>query len=158
MNLEPTWEYVADTVMGGVSRGAFARDIIDGRQAARLIGEVSLDNNGGFIQMAFDLAGGAVFDASAFAGIEMAVRGNGEGYELRLRTTALTRPWQSYRIGFRAPEAWQVLRFPFARFEAHRTDSAFDPAKLRRMGVIAVGREMAVDVAVASVALYREDV
>ncbi|MFT4619917.1 MAG: hypothetical protein ACI9KS_000438 [Sulfitobacter sp.] len=155
MELEPIWEYVADTVMGGVSRGAFAREIVDGRRAARLFGRVSLENNGGFIQMAFDLAGGGVFDARAYDGIELVVQGNGAGYELRLRTTALTRPWQSYRTAFRAPGPWTQLRFPFAQFQAHRTDVAFDPATLRRMGVIAVGREMDVDVSVASVSFYR---
>ncbi len=156
MELEPRWEYVADTVMGGVSRGAFAREIVEGRRAARLVGQVSLENNGGFIQMAFDLAEGRVFDVSAYAGIEMDVQGNGAGYELRLRTTALRRPWQSYRAGFIAPEAWQTLRFPFAAFQAHRTDAPFDPATLRRMGILAIGREMVADVSVAAVRLYTD--
>ncbi len=156
MELDPQWEYVTDGVMGGVSRGAFAREVVAGQRAARLTGQVSLDNNGGFLQMAFDFAGGGVLDASGFEGLGLQVFGNNETYELRLRTTGLMRPWQSYRVAFEARDQWQSLRFPFARFQPHRTDLPFDPARLRRGAVIAVGREMAVDVAVAGVHLYRD--
>lgn len=151
MQLSPDWEYVADTVMGGVSQGQLS--VAEG--AARLTGSVSLDNNGGFIQMAFDTAQGGALDASAFAGIEMRVRGNGAGYELRLRTDQLSRPWQSFRAGFEAGAEWQVLRFAWADFEAHRTDAAFDPARLRRIGVLAIGSEMQADVSIAEIGFYR---
>ncbi|MEM7544003.1 MAG: CIA30 family protein [Pseudomonadota bacterium] len=154
--LTPNWEYVADGVMGGVSEGQMTSTRIDGRDAARLIGNVSLDNNGGFIQMAFDLmpAGGA-FDASAWRGVEMSVRGNDEGYDLRLRTDQLTRPWQSFRCLFHAPSVWTTRRMAFADMTAHKTDAAFDPARLRRIGVLAIGRAFAVDIAVASIGFYR---
>ncbi len=62
------WGVVADTVMGGVSVGQVTSGIIYKRHAARLTGKVSLDNNGGFVQMAFyindDCTG---FEASAYA-------------------------------------------------------------------------------------------
>jgi hypothetical protein len=155
MDLNPDWEYVADTVMGGVSTGAVTREDVAGREAARLSGEVSLDNNGGFIQMAFDLAGGDVMDVSGFAGVEMQVYGNGAGYELRLRTDQLSRPWQSFRAGFDAPSQWQTLQLPWAAFEAHRTDAVLDPARLRRMGVLAIGSEMQADIAIAEIGFFR---
>ena len=37
--------------------------------------------------------------------------------------------------------------------EAYRTDANFDASELRRVGVVAVGREFAVDVAVSGVRL-----
>ncbi len=151
MQLDPDWRYVADEVMGGVSQGQAAREEVAGRMATRLTGAVSTDNNGGFIQIAFDLSA----DASGFNGIEIDVRGNAEDYDLRLRTTALNRPWQSFRLSFNAPQEWTTLRLPFARFEPHRTDAAFDPAQLRRIGVLAVGREFQADIAVAGIRLYR---
>ncbi len=78
MELTPKWEYVADTVMGGVSRGEATQTVVDGRAAIRLTGEVSLDNNGGFVQIAFDLGeGGETFDASAWTGIALDVLGSG---------------------------------------------------------------------------------
>lgn len=150
------WEYVADTVMGGVSRGGLTFETVEGRAAARLVGDVSLDNNGGFIQIASDLRpDGASFDARGWTGVEIEVLGNDHSYDLRLRTDALTRPWQSYRAAFDAVPEWTTLRLPFAGLEANRTDAPFDPARLRRIGILAIGEAFRADVAVAGVWLYR---
>jgi len=147
------WEYVADTVMGGVSSGGLARERVAGRPANRLTGRVSLDNDGGFIQMALDLGpdGGAV-DARGWSGIALEVFGNGETYNLHLRTADVTRPWQSYRASFTAPPEWTKLTLPFADLTPHRIDAPFDPATLRRLGLVAIGREFAADLAVARIA------
>ncbi|MGD7552053.1 CIA30 family protein, partial [Ralstonia pseudosolanacearum] len=44
------WDLVSDRVMGGVSRGVMIREVVRDRPALRMQGEVSLENNGGFIQ------------------------------------------------------------------------------------------------------------
>lgn len=155
LDLSPDWEYVADTVMGGVSQGRAGYEQIAGRRAMRLTGAVSLDNNGGFVQIAFDLDGGAAVDVSAYDGLEFEVFGNGARYDIRLRTSALTRPWQSFRADFLAPAEWTTVRVPFAQFQAHRTDAQFDPAALRRIGILAIGSEMQADIAVASLRFFR---
>lgn len=155
MKLDPRWEYVSDQVMGGVSRGQITYSAADGDPVCRLTGAVSLENNGGFVQMAFDLAeGGASVDASGWTGLELELRGNGEVYDLRLRTAQLTRPWQSFRTSFVAPQEWAVLHFPFDTFEPHRTDAPFDATALRRVGILGIGRRFTADVSVRSVAFY----
>lgn len=154
MKLEPKWEYVADTVMGGVSTGTVTHEQVAGRQAARLKGSVSLENNGGFIQMAFDLAAGDVLDASGFQGIEVEICGHGTGYELRLRTDKLQRPWQSFRAAIEVLPEWHAIRLPWRLFKGHKTDAQFDPARLRRISLLAIGREMQADVAVSSIRFY----
>ena len=59
-------------------------------------GDVSLENNGGFVQISLDLApDGHAVDASAWSGIEFDVFGNGEDYGVHLRTADLSQPWQS---------------------------------------------------------------
>lgn len=157
MKLNPDWEYVADGVMGGVSSGRATKAEVKGREAMRLQGQVSLDNNGGFVQMAFDLEpDGGAFDASEWSGIWLEVSGNGEEYDLRLRTDELSRPWQSFRADFVAPEEWTEIRMPFTDFEPHRTDTALNTERLRRIGVLAIGREFEADVAVAAVGLYKD--
>jgi hypothetical protein len=71
------WRGFSDRVMGGISEETIALATIDGRRALRLSGEVRLENNGGFIQAALDLApAGQSLDASAFAGVLLVVRGN----------------------------------------------------------------------------------
>ena len=152
--LKPDWEYVSDAVMGGVSSGQAAYATIAGRNAFHMTGTVSLENNGGFIQVAFDLADGQAFDASEYSGISLDVLGNGQTYDVRLRTSQLTQPWQSFRSSFTAPQTWTQIRIPFDAFEPHRTDKSFDPAYLRRIGVLAVGQKMQADIAIADVHLY----
>jgi hypothetical protein len=142
------WQFLTDQVMGGVSKGTMVRDAVAGRAAIRMRGDVSLENNGGFVQIALNLSpDGRVFDASAWSGIEIDVFGAGEEYGVHLRTDALTRPWQSYRQSFRADAQWRTVRLPFDRFVPHRTDVVLDAHRLRRIGVIAIGREFSCDLA-----------
>jgi hypothetical protein len=156
MELDTPWEFVSDTVMGGVSSGCILKETISGRKATRLTGNVSLENNGGFVQMAFDLNDdGSAFNASSFNAIELDVFGNDEIYDLRLRTTDLTRPWQSYRASFEAPPTWTSVAIPLTDFIPHKTDIQFDQCRLRRIGILAIGRVFKADVAVSSVRFLR---
>lgn len=149
------WQVFTDQVMGGVSRGTMVRETVSGRLAIRMRGEVSLDNNGGFVQMALDLApeGGAL-DAGAWRGIELDVSGNGEEYGVHLRTTNLRRPWQSYRQSFTAASKWQTIQFPFDRFTPYRTDIPLDARELRRIGIVAIGRAFSADLSLGALRYY----
>lgn len=150
------WRGVSDQVMGGISEAAVRRSEIDGRICLRLSGDVRLENDGGFIQASLDLAQGAQnLDASAFDGISLLVRGNGENYGLHLRTPDNRLPWQSYRAQFRADPAWQELKLPFSDFLLHRLEVPLDRSSLRRLGLVAIGRAFHADLAVARIALYR---
>ena len=149
------WTCVADTVMGGVSGGQLRTEIVAGRRARRLTGTVSLANNGGFLQMAIDLAAdGSSVDASAFSGLALAVCGDGQEYGLHLRTDDVRRPWQSYRARFRAPGAWTAITLPFDRFTPHRLEAALDLSRLRRIGLVAIGRPGPVDLALGDLRFY----
>jgi hypothetical protein len=154
-SLGTNWRLVSDTVMGGVSRGILVPTLIAGRSCLRLTGEVSLENNGGFVQASLDLDQGGGFDASAYAGIELDVLGNGQQYNLHLRTADTRIVWQSYRASFIATPAWTTLRLPFSEFVPYRTSAALNLARLRRLGVVAIGREMQADVCIGKIALYR---
>jgi hypothetical protein len=143
------WQLFTDRVMGGVSNGTMVREVLDGRPAIRMRGDVSLENNGGFVQIAIDLApDGKAVDASAWQGVELDIFGNGEEYGIHLRTDDLTRPWQSYRQSFRAEPHWRTAQFRFQDFKAYRTDIALDARRLRRIGVVAIGRAFSADLAV----------
>ena len=147
------FQLVTDQVMGGVSRGTLTRETVLGQQAVRMRGQVSLENNGGFIQMAADLDRGRPFDASAFTGISFQALGNGQTYNVHLRTTDITRPWQSYRQSFIAGQTWESHRIAFTDFVAHRIDMPLDVTRLTRIGIVAIGREMEVDLDMADMSL-----
>ena len=150
------WELFADTVMGGVSRATMTREIVEGRTAIRLRGDVSLENNGGFVQIALDFRpdGGSI-DASSWSGIELDVLGNAEEYALNLRTTDLNRPWQSYRQTFKAAPRWETVRLLFSDFAPNRTEIPLDLHRLRRMGIIGIGRAFHADVSLGGVRFFR---
>jgi Complex I intermediate-associated protein 30 (CIA30) len=150
------WRLVTDQVMGGVSQGTLVRDVVAGRAALRMRGDVSLENNGGFVQMALDLApDGSVVDASAWDGFELDVIGNDEEYGVHLRTDAVERPWQSYRQSFGADASWRTVQLAFADFVPHRIDVPLDVRRLRRIGLVAIGRAFTADLAVGGVRFFR---
>lgn len=149
------WRLTTDQVMGGVSEAQMKRVLIDGRPALCLTGTVSLENNGGFVQMNLDLSPDReLLDASTFDGVRLIVRGNGASYNLHLKTSATRLPWQSYRATFVAGPDWREVRLPFSTFEPHRLVPALDPARLKRLGVVAIGREMTTDLCVAEIGFY----
>ena len=150
------WRGVSDQVMGGISEAAVTHGEIDGRPCLRLTGNVRLENDGGFIQAALDLSpSGDTVDASDYSGVRLVVRGNGERYSIHLRTPDNVRPWQSYRAHFTAGPDWETIDLPFKSFVPYRLETALDIARLRRIGLVAIGRAFHADLAVSELAFYR---
>jgi hypothetical protein len=148
------WRGFSDRVMGGISRETVAADQIEGRPCVRLTGEVRLENNGGFIQMALDLSSRGELDASTYTGLRLLVLGNGETYNVHLRTADTKLPWQSYRASFTATEHWCEVRLPFSEFHPYRLSAPLDSSRLQRLGLVAIGRAFHADLCVAEVALF----
>lgn len=150
------WKQVTDGVMGGISKAKLLPDKIENRACLHLSGEVSLENNGGFIQMALDLPDAIVENAGRYKGIFLEVYGNTEQYNVHLKTGDITLPWQSYRVSFQAQSLWQTLYLPFEEFKPHRIDKALDIRSLKRIGIVAIGRAFNADLCVAKVGFYSE--
>jgi hypothetical protein len=153
-SLDSRWRGFSDRVMGGVSDERLSIDEVGDRSCLRLSGTVRLENNGGFIQMALDLAAGSRFDASSYRGVALEVHGNGERYNVHLRTDATGLPWQSYRATFEAGPHWQRIEIPFAEFEPYRLAEPLDRARLRRIAVVAIGRAFDADVCLGRLELF----
>ena len=142
------WRFVSDRVMGGVSSGQ--AQVGSDPAHIRLTGTVSTANNGGFIQIRRDLAPWPVDTREVI----LTVRGDGQTYYVALRTTDLTRPWQSYRAAFTAPRDWAQITLPIAAFEATR--DGMPPLRLdriRSIGLLAYGRDHAADLSIARITL-----
>ncbi len=154
-NLGMEWRLVSDQVMGGVSKGNLKLDTHKGRDCLRMQGDVSTEQNGGFVQMA--LSDEDNFDASAFDGIVFEVAGNNEDYNIHFRTSDLWFPWQSYRAEFHATDEWQTVRIPFANFDAYKTSQKFLQRNLKRIGLVAIGRDFRFDLCLGSLRFYSVD-
>ena len=150
------WRFVADTVMGGVSTGNIMGDNLDGKNCLRMRGNVSTENNGGFVQMALSLSERGVFDASDYDGLEIEVSGNKELYNVHFRSAGLWFPWQSYRASFTATPDWQTVRIPFTELEAYKTSQNFPQDKLKRVGLLGIGRNFQADLCLGSIRFYSE--
>jgi len=153
-NLGEDWRLLTDNVMGGISSGTLELSLYKGKQCLRMQGDVSTDNNGGFVQMALSLDVSNTFDASVYSGIELDIAGNNDAYNLHYRTSGLRFPWQSYRATFFATDNWQTIRLAFADVAAYKTGQTFMPDKLKRIGLVAIGRDFQADLCLASVKFY----
>jgi hypothetical protein len=153
--LNTRWRGVSDKVMGGVTEVSIVNDVIDSQPCLRLTGDVSLENNGGFLQAVLPLAKDKkTFNASGYTGVQIFVHGNGEQYSIHLRTPDNSRPWQSYRAHFTAAPAWKKIDIPFSGFVPYRHEKPLDKSRLRRISFVAIGRVLQADLAIGGVGLY----
>lgn len=148
------WYLVTDQVMGGLSSGLFKLERSKQYLCLHMQGSVTTANNGGFIQIAHDLIKSERSDAASAEGIRLLARGNNESYNLHLRTTDLGLPWQSYRSSFIATEEWREVQLPFDDFSAYKTGKKLDTTNIRRIGLVAIGRDFEADICVADISFY----
>ena len=134
------WEYLGDSVMGGVSQGRMTRETVDGRAVLRLSGVVSTENRGGFIQMRTEVPGGLPGEAR---GLLLRVRGNGARYFAHLRTRASVLPWQFRQAAFDTGPDWAEVRLPWSDFAAKGGPglAPLTPGGIRSVGLAAYGRD-----------------
>lgn len=155
-NLGTKWQLVTDNVMGGLSSGQLTLDTYKGKKCLRMRGDVTTENNGGFVQIALSLSERDVFDASGYTGVEIQVAGNNELYNIHFRTDALWFPWQSYRYSFTADSDWQTYRIPFSELEKYKTFNSFSQDEIKRIGLVAIGREFQADLCLATIGFYHD--
>lgn len=152
-NPETRWDFIADTVMGGVSTGRVSFVTENGRALARLTGRVSTENRGGFIQFRKQLLERP--DATV-SGVRLVVRGNGEEYFVHLRTSGTLLPWQYYQAGFGTSSDWTEIRIPFSRFKAsgRMLRSKVRAGSVKSVAIVAYGRDHQAEIDVLEVGFY----
>jgi len=149
------WEFVSDRVMGGVSSGKIAFVNEDERSSMHLTGQVSLANNGGFIQARTNLnPKGRSFDARRFTGVKLRAKGNSQQYAIHLRTAETRMPWQYYQAAFSTNGQWQEIKIPFTLFKPDSLQSPLNTRTLKSVAIVAIGREFEADIFVDEIAFY----
>ena len=77
-----------------------------------------------------------------------------------LKNAACMRQFWSYRGTFEIPKgSWTTVQLPFSDFRGHGdgiVDTEFDTATLRRLGVVAIGKQMEVTIALASIRFIKK--
>jgi len=147
------WDYFSDQVMGGVSEGRVAFEMVDSQPVLRLTGRVSTANNGGFIQARLKLDAPLPDTAQ---GIILTVRGNAQPYYLHLRTKWTILPWQLYQAKFETSQTWQEVRVPFEAFAPYGKllRQSFKISDVQSIAVVAFGRDHDADLSVRAIGVY----
>ena len=150
------WQYVSDQVMGGVSDGQVTLEQDGEIYYARLTGNVSTKNNGGFIQLRSGVSfSNSEKDGKNLRGVRLNVRGNGETYYIHIRTNESWSPSDYYSTTFIADSEWKMIDLPFNKFERRwSNDSSLDAKKIRSFGIVAYGRDYISDVSVSTIEFY----
>jgi len=148
------WCFVTDKVMGGVSEGSLEFIKEDNTYFYRMTGELSLENNGGFIQFRTKLENHPA--DKSFNGVRIRVRGNDNEYSIHIRTKYLLLPWQYYESSFKATNQWTTIELPFSSFNKSNFYQPSDVSSrdIKTIGIVAIGREFNAEIDLASIELY----
>lgn len=142
------WSFFTDGVMGGLSEGQATINNIDGIKCYQMTGNVTTENNGGFIQIRALL--NPLVNANIYDGIYIKVYGNNKKYSLHLRTKITLAPWQYYSYKFIAKNEWTEIRAPFEDFDK---SNFYQPKNLSNQNIKSIGLVAAFDDFYANICL-----
>ena len=147
------WSYIDDTVMGGFSEGTAEFQSNGSDKMMRLTGEVSTENNGGFIQVRSSVPWNL---AKGKTGIKLKIKGNGEQYFLHIRNSSTRLPWHYYQLGFGTSETWGEVELPFDAFikSSSFLRAPMNQNTIKTIGIVAYGKDYTADISVMSLEFY----
>jgi len=150
---EDRWKFIADTVMGGISSGKLSFSVDDNANFARMVGKVSTENNGGFIQFRRSVINGL---PAKTKGLKLSLRGNGQKYFVHIRTKGTFLPWQYYQQSFMANEGWSETTMLLDEFRPSGVllRKTIDPNSIKSIGIVAFGRDHEAEIDVRKISFF----
>ena len=144
------WNLISDQVMGGVSQGVMQ----DSGQIVNMQGRVSLENNGGFIQLQTILPTDLYPEQYQGVFIEVCTQ-TAIKLQLVIKSSQLWMPWQSYRAEVKSEPNWQTFKIPFEHFEPYKTKTRLNPKKMTKFAVLAGGQTMDINASIRQFGFYK---
>ena len=149
------WQYISDQTMGGVSNGQAFLDKEGDMIFARLTGNVSTANNGGFIQIRTNFSFVDLINTNKdLKGVLLNTKGNGETYHIFIRTSEDRSYRDFYSATFTANDNWEIVDLPFTKFKHRYSNRSLDGNDIRTFGIVAYGRDFVSDVSVSEISFY----
>ena len=149
------WQYISDQTMGGVSNGQAFLDKEGDMIFARLTGNVSTANNGGFIQIRTNFSFVDLINTNKdLKGVLLNTKGNGETYHIFIRTSEDRSYRDFYSATFTANDNWEIVDLPFNKFKHRYSNKSLDGNDIRTFGIVAYGRDFFSDVSVSEISFY----
>ena len=148
------WAFFTDGVMGGLSQGKAIISNVKGADCYHMTGNVTTENNGGFIQIRNQLK--PTISTKQYEGIYLKVYGNNEDYSIHLRTALTMAPWQYYKYSFKTSNKWIEIRAPFSKF---KKSNAYQPSnllgqKIKSIGLVAGFKDFTADICLSEIGFY----
>jgi hypothetical protein len=157
-NLGTKWSLVTDRVMGGVSDAEYLFGSDECFKYITMKGNVSLENNGGFVQVSLPLAEDSkTVDATAYSGVRFWVKGNGQQYYVHLKNDKTKLHWQYYSAEFVASDNWKQIEIPFGKFMPQALDAKIDVKSLSRISIVGAKKAYEVDVYIGPIEFYSKN-
>ena len=149
------WQYISDQTMGGVSDGQAILDKDGDMIFARLTGNVSTANNGGFIQIRTNFSFVDLINTNKdLKGVLLNTKGNGETYHIFIRTSEDRSYRDFYSATFTTNDNWEIVDLPFSKFKHRYSNRSLDGNDIRTFGIVAYGRNFYSDVSVSEISFY----
>ena len=149
------WQYISDQTMGGVSDGQAILDKDGDMIFARLTGNVSTANNGGFIQIRTNFSFVDLINTNKdLKGVLLNTKGNGETYHIFIRTSEDRSYRDFYSATFTTNDNWETVDLPFSKFKHRYSNRSLDGNDIRTFGIVAYGRNFYSDVSVSEISFY----
>ena len=148
------WAFFTDGVMGGLSQGKAIISSINGVNCYHMTGNVTTENNGGFIQIRNQLK--PTISTKEYKGIYLKVFGNNENYSIHLRTALTLAPWQYYKFSFKTENKWNEIRAPFSEFKKSNVYQPSDLVgqKIKSIGLVAGFKDFTADICLSEIGFY----
>ena len=148
------WSFFTDGVMGGLSQGKAIISSDDGIPCYKMTGDVTTENNGGFIQIRTNLR--PSIEAKKYEGIYLKVKGNNQKYSVHVRTPLSIAPWQYYSYSFYLEKKWIEIKAPFNKF---KRSNQYQPKnlseqKIKTLGLVAGFNDFYADICLAEIGFY----
>ena len=148
------WAFFTDGVMGGLSQGKATITTVEGKNCYHMTGNVTTENNGGFIQIRNQLKPN--ISTKKYKGIYLRVYGNNENYSIHIRTALTMAPWQYYKFNFKTSNEWNKIKAPFSEFQK---SNAYQPSnlvgqKIKSIGIVAGFKDFAADICLSEIGFY----
>ncbi len=148
------WQFFTDRVMGGISSGKVKIEKIEERKCYRMTGNVTTENNGGFIQMRVKID--PPIPSNDYTGIYIETYGNNLKYAIHLRTPYTMLPWQYYSSKFLTKNKWEKIKLPFDNFGQSNfyQPKKFQYKKIKTVGIVAGFNNFQADISVSEIGFY----
>ena len=148
------WAFFTDGVMGGLSQGKAIISKVNDVNCYHMTGDVTTENNGGFIQIRRNLND---VNLNNVKKVTIIAKGNDEKYFIHLRTAFTVLPWQYYQSSFVVENNFKSFVLPLSDFKksGYLLPTRINPNNIKSIGIVAFGKDYNAELIVKEISFVK---